>query len=263
MDAFRVGGARTGEMDNMKRWLLKQKQTQMWESTHATIDAVYALLSAGTDWFSADNNTTVTVGGKVIAPQQQAQGTGYFKETWHKSEITPQMGKVKIENSGNAPAWGALYWQYYEDLDKITKTGGSLNVEKMLFVEETGTSGTSLIPIPGENALRVGDKVVVRLTVRTDRDLEFVHLRDMRAAAFEPLDQLSGVKWQGGVVYYRASKDASTNFYFDVLPRGTYVFEYGAFVTRTGDYSNGITALQCMYAPEFSSHTAGKKVIIR
>ena len=235
----------------------------MWESTHATIDAVYALLSAGTDWFSADNNTTVTVGGKVIAPQQQAQGTGYFKETWHKSEITPQMGKVKIENSGNAPAWGALYWQYYEDLDKITKTGGSLNVEKMLFVEETDVSGRKLVPITENRMLRVGDKVIVRLTLRTDRDLEFVHLKDMRAASFEPLEQLSGMKWQEGVIYFQASKDASTNFYFDVLPRGTYVLEYGAFVTRTGDYSNGITTVQCMYAPEFSSHTAGMKVNVR
>jgi uncharacterized protein YfaS (alpha-2-macroglobulin family) len=263
MDAFRVGGAKADELDHMKRWLLKQKQTQMWESTHATIDAVYALLSAGTDWFSADNNTTVTVGGKVIAPQQQAQGTGYFKETWHKSEITPQMGKVKIENSGNAPAWGALYWQYYEDLDKITKTGGSLNVEKMLFVEETDVSGRKLVPITENRMLRVGDKVIVRLTLRTDRDLEFVHLKDMRAASFEPLEQLSGMKWQEGVIYFQASKDASTNFYFDVLPRGTYVLEYGAFVTRTGDYSNGITTVQCMYAPEFSSHTAGMKVNVR
>lgn len=263
MDAFRVGGAKAGEMDNMKRWLLKQKQTQLWKSTHATMDAVYTLLSVGTDWFSAENNTTVTVGGKVIAPQQQAQGTGYFKETWHKPEITPQLGSVKIENSGNAPAWGALYWQYYEDLDKITKTDGSLNVEKILFVEETGASGRQLVPITENRTLRVGDKVVVRLTVRTDRDLEFVHLKDMRAAAFEPAEQLSGVKWQGGIIYFQASKDASTNFYFDVLPRGTYVLEYGAFVTRTGNYSNGITTVQCMYAPEFSSHTAGMKVNIR
>lgn len=263
MDAFRVGGAKAGEMDDMKRWLLKQKQTQLWESTHATMDAVYALLSTGDDWFSSENKTTVTVADKRIEPEKQELGTGYFKKTWHGPEITPQMGKVKIENSGNAPAWGALYWQYYEELDKITKTGGSLNVEKMLFVEETGVSGRKLVPITGNRMLRVGDKVVVRLTVRTDRDLEFVHLKDMRAAAFEPVEQLSGVKWQGGVVYYQISKDASTNLYFDVLPRGTYVLEYGAFVTRTGDYSDGITTVECMYAPEFGSHTAGTKVNVR
>lgn len=262
MDAFRVGGAKADEMDNMKRWLLKQKQTQLWESTHATTDAVYALLSAGTDWFSAENRTVVTVADKRIEPARQELGTGYFKETWYKTEIAPQMGRVKIENSGNSPAWGALYWQYYEDLDKITKTDASLDVEKLLFVEKTDASGAKLVPITETAPLKVGDKVIVRLTVRTDRDLEFVHLKDMRAAAFEPVEQLSGVKWQGGTIYYQTSKDASTNFYFDVMPRGTYVFEYGVFVTRSGDYSNGITTIQCMYAPEFTSHTAGIRVSV-
>ena len=257
MDAFRRGGAKAGEMDRMKRWLLKQKQTQKWESAHATMDAVYALLSTGTDWFSSENKTKVTVAGKAI------EGTEYIKETWYNTEIVPQMGRVKIENSGNAPAWGALYRQYYEDLDKITKTDASLDVEKLLFLEKTDASGTKLIPVTGNDPLKVGDKVIVRLTVRTDRDLEFVHLKDMRAAAFEPAEQLSGVKWQGGVLYYQTSKDASSNFYFDVLPRGTYVFEYGVFVARAGDYSNGITTIQCMYAPEFTSHTAGIRVNVR
>lgn len=263
METFRDGGATPAEMDGMKRWLLKQKQTQLWESTHATMDAVYALLSAGNDWFSGENKSTVTVANQVIEPRKQELGTGYFKESWNKSEITPEMGRVKIENSGNAPAWGALYWQYYEDLDKITKTDASLDVEKLLFVEKTDASGTKLVPITENNPLKVGDKVVVRLTVRTDRDLEFVHLKDMRAAAFEPVEQLSGVKWQGGTIYYQTAKDASTNFYFDTLPRGTYVLEYGVFVARAGDYSNGITTIQCMYAPEFTSHTAGVRIIVK
>lgn len=260
MDAFRICGAKADEMDNMKRWLLKQKQTQLWESTHATMDAVYALLSTGTDWFLSENKTAVTIADRRINPAKQELGTGYFKESWHKSEIVSQMGKVKIENSGNAPAWGALYWQYYEDLDKISKTDASLDVEKLLFVEKTDVSGTKLNTITSDSPLKVGDKVIVRLTVRADRDFEFVHLKDMRAASFEPIEQLSGVKWQGGTIYYQTSKDASTNFYFDVLPRGTYVFEYGVFVTRTGDYSNGITTIQCMYAPEFTSNTAGVRV---
>lgn len=263
MDAFRAGDAKTDEMDNMKRWLLKQKQTQLWKSTHATMDAVYTLLSTGSDWFTSENKTTVTIGNKRVEPTKQDLGTGYFKEIWNKSEIVPQMGHVKVENSGNAPAWGALYWQYYEDLDKISKTDASLDIEKLLFVEKTDASGTRLTPITENNPLKIGDKVIVRLTVRTDRDLEFVHLKDMRAAAFEPVEQLSGVKWQGGTIYYQTSKDASTNFYFDVLPRGTYVFEYDVFVTRTGSYSNGITTIQCMYAPEFTSHTAGIRVNVK
>jgi|AGTN01.3.fsa_nt_gi Large extracellular alpha-helical protein len=263
MDAFRTGGAQAGETDHMKRWLLKQKQTQQWESTHATMDAVYALLSTGSDWFSTQGETSVTLGNHRFEPVEEELGTGYFKESWSRSEIRPEMGRTTVAHQGTTPAWGALYWQYYEDMDKITKTDGALDIEKQLFIEQTGAAGTELVRISENNPLKVGDKVVVRLTVRTDRDLEFVHLKDMRAVAFEPTQQVSAMSWQNGVPYYQTSKDASTNFYFDALPRGTYVFEYAVFVNRTGSYSNGITTIQCMYAPEFTSHTEGMRIIVK
>ncbi len=133
-------------------------------------------------------------------------------------------------------------------------------MKKELYKELTGVSGKQLTQITERNPLTVGDKIVVRLTVRADRDFEFIHLKDMRAAAFEPVSQLSGVNWQGGVMYYQTSKDASTNYYFDVLPRGTYVLEYEVFVNRVGSYSNGITTIQSMYAPEFTSHTRGIRI---
>lgn len=263
MDAFRGGGAKEGETDNMKRWLLKQKQTQMWESTHATTDAVYALLSTGDDWLATQGETVITVGSRLVEPESRELGTGYFRESWSAGEIVPEMGKVTVTHRGNAPAWGALYHQYYEELDKISKTDASLDIEKQLFVEQTDASGTRLARMTEENPLRVGDKVVVRLTLRTDRDLEFVHLKDMRAAAFEPASQLSGIGWQNGLLYYQTSKDASTHFYFDLLPRGTYIFEYAVFVNRAGSYANGITTVQCMYAPAFTSHTAGIRIIVK
>ena len=173
------------------------------------------------------------------------------------------MGKVEIAQKGNTPAWGALYWQYFEDLDKIEGTSASLDVKKELFKEQTGESGKQLTQITEASPLKVGDKVVVRLTVRTDRDLEFVHLKDMRASAFEPVNQLSGIRWSNRVIYYQTSKDASTNYYFDLLPTGTYVFEYSVFVNRTGNYSNGITTIQCMYATEFTSHTKGIRINVK
>lgn len=260
MEAFRVGGANTAEMDNMKRWLLKQKQTQIWESTHATTDAVYALLSNGTDWFADNGKTTIMVGCKLVETDKAEAGTGYIKESWSKGEIVPEMGRVSVSHEGNSPAWGALYRQYFEDLDKIRKNDSPLDVEKQLFVEQTDSAGTRLMRITEDNQLNVGDRVVVRLTVRSDRDFEFVHLKDMRSASFEPIDQVSAINWQGGVTYYRTSKDASTNFYFDVLPRGTYLFEYSVYVNRSGSYSNGITTIQCMYAPEFISHSEGLRI---
>jgi uncharacterized protein (DUF427 family) len=173
------------------------------------------------------------------------------------------MGKVNITKSDDGPAWGALYWQYYEDLDKITKQTGELNIDKKLFVEVSTADGKQLVQITENNPVKIGDKVVVRLTVRTDRDMEFVQLKDMRASCFEPAETISGIKWKGGTYYYQSTKDASTNFYFDHLAKGTYVFEYPVYANRVGEYSNGITSIQCLYAPEFISNTEGIKVQVK
>lgn len=263
MDAFRVTGASVAEMDGMKRWLLKQKQTQLWESTHATADAVYALLSTGSDWFASEGETEISLGGKVVEPESKDIGTGYIKESWSKTEIVPEMGNVEVSHKGEGPAWGALYYQYFEEMDKIEAGDGSLNVSKELFVEINDGNTKKLIQITEDNPLEVGDKVVVRLTVRTDRDMQFVHLKDMRASAFEPVDQISKVDWMNGVIYYQTSRDASTNYYFDNLPRGTYLFEYAVYASRSGSYSNGITTIQSMYAPEFVSHTSGVRINVK
>lgn len=263
MDAFRTAGAETVEIDNMKRWLLKQKQTQLWETVPATLDAVYTLLSSGSDWLSIQDATTITLGGQTVEPGKTELGTGYFKESWNRSEIRSEMGRIEVAHRGNTPAWGALYLQYFDVLDNITKTDARLDVGKKLFVEQTDASGKKLVAITGENPLKIGDKVVVRLTVRTDRDLEFVHLKDMRAPCLEPAEKLSGMHWQDGIRYYQTSKDASVNLFFDTLPRGVYLFEYTLLVNRAGNYSNGITSIQCMYAPEFTSHTSGMRIIVK
>lgn len=263
MEAMKANGATTEEMDMMKRWLVKQKQTQIWESTHATIDAISALLKEGSNWFESDAVPTIKVGKEVVKPENKELATGYFKTSWSKSEIKSDMAKVTINSEDSKPAYGSLYWQYYEDLDKITKQDGALNVNKELYKEVVDKSGKSLVKITESNALEVGDKVIVRLVVRTDRNLEFVQLKDMRASCFEPANAKSGISWQNGAPYYETTKDASTNFFFDVLPKGTYVFEYPVYVNRSGEYSNGITSIQCAYAPEFTSHTAGIKVIVK
>ncbi|MFR9166917.1 MAG: alpha-2-macroglobulin family protein [Dysgonomonas sp.] len=263
MDAFKETGASAEEMDKLKQWLLKQKQTQLWESTHATIDAIYALLSTGTDWLSTDSSFNIKLGNKTIQPQKQDIGTGYFKQTWEKNEITPEMGKVEVENHNNTPSYGVLYWQYYEDINKIKGQNTVLSIDKKLFIEKNTEKGKTLAEIDENNSLKTGDKVTVRLTIRTDRDMDFVHLKDMRASCFEPIETLSGIKYQDKVLFYQSVKDASTNYYFDYLPKGTCVLEYSVYVNRTGEYSNGITTIQCMYAPEFVSHTEGSKIIVK
>ncbi|MDU1889474.1 MAG: alpha-2-macroglobulin family protein [Dysgonomonas sp.] len=264
MEALYENGASEKEMDMMKRWLLKQKQTQVWESTHATIDAINALLSTGNDWFGGEVTATkISVGGKTVEPDNKEAGTGYFKTSWNKSEINNNMGKVEVEQQGTQPAYGAMYWQYFENLDKITSHSGELNINKELYKETNGAAGKSLVAVSESNPLTVGDKVVMRLVVRVDRDMEFVQLKDMRAPCFEPIQTVSGVKWADGTIYYQTTRDASTNFYFDRLPKGTYVLEYPVYVNRSGEYANGITSIQCLYAPEFTSHTQGIKVVVK
>lgn len=263
MEAFQETKASAKDMDLMKQWLLKQKQTQVWESTHATIDAIYALLSTGNDWFTTSGESKVFVNNQLIESSDKELGTDYIKQAWTGNQISSSMGNVKIEKSGDGPAWGAMYWQYYEDLDQITTQKGELNIDKKLFVEKASDKGKTLVEVTESNPLKVGDKVVMRLTVRVDRDMEFVHLKDMRASCFEPIETMSGIRWQNNTYYYQSTKDASTNFFFDHLAKGTYVFEYPVYANRSGEYSNGITSIQCMYAPEFVSNTNGIKVIVQ
>jgi uncharacterized protein YfaS (alpha-2-macroglobulin family) len=155
-----------------------------------------------------------------------------------------------------------LYWQYFEDLDKIMPAETPLKLRKQLYIERVTDKGLVLEPVTEQTPVKIGDKVKVRIELQTDRAMEYVHLKDMRAAGFEPLNTLSGYRWQGGLGYYESTRDAATNFFFGWLPQGTHVFEYALRATQAGNFSNGVATIQCMYAPEFTSHSAGIRVQI-
>ena len=251
-------------VEKMKIWLLKQKQTQDWKTTKATSEAIYALLLRGTDLLASDNLVDISVGGQKVNPYQSEKmpeaGTGYFKTSWNNSEIKPEMGNITLTKTDDGVAWGAMYWQYFEQLDKITPAATPLKLDKKLFVERNTSTGPVIEPIGEDAQLKIGDKVKVRIEIRVDRDMEYVHLKDMRASAFEPVNVLSGYRWQQGMGYYESTRDAATNFFISYLSKGTYVFEYTLTATQKGNFSNGITSIQCMYAPEFSSHSEGIRV---
>ncbi|WP_366009505.1 alpha-2-macroglobulin family protein [Maribacter sp.] len=254
-------------IDNLKIWLLKNKQTNQWSTTKATTEAVYALLLQGSEWLSVTDAVDVLIGGEKIDPSSLEDvkveaGTGYFKTSWNTAEISPKMGDVQISKKGNGIAWGALYWQYFEDLDKITSAETPLNLKKKIFLKKNTDTGEVISEITDKTTLKVGDLVKIRIELRADRDMEFVHMKDMRAAGFEPVNVISRYKWQDGLGYYESTKDASTNFFFDYLRKGVYVFEYDVRVNNAGDFSNGITTIESMYAPEFSSHSDGVRVSV-
>lgn len=252
-------------VDDMKVWLLKQKQTQSWPTTKSTTEACYALLLRGTDWLATESNVEIVVGTKKIDPStvKAEAGTGYFKTSWSGNEITPDMGKVTVTKKDAGVSWGALYWQYFEQLDKITSAETPLKLSKTLFLERNSRTGKEIIPLTSSTKLTPGDKVIVRIELRVDRDMEFVHMKDMRASGFEPINVLSQYKWQDGLGYYESTKDAATHFFFSWLPRGTHVFEYPLRVQHRGEFSNGITSIECMYAPEFRAHSEGVRVEVR
>lgn len=265
VEAFADVADDTEAVDDLKVWLIKQKQTQNWGTTRATADAIYALLLRGSDWLANEPEVTITLGSETLrsADINTEAGTGYFKQRYDGADVTPEMGNiaVKVDKATNeGVAWGAAYWQYFEDLDKITGAETPLSLRKQLFVQRNTAGGPVLEEITAANPLKVGDKVTVRIELRVDRDMEYVHLKDMRAACFEPTNVLSGYRYQGGLGYYESTRDVSTNFFFDHLRKGTYVFEYPVFVSQAGDFSNGISTIQCMYAPEFSSHSEGIRV---
>lgn len=251
----------------MKIWLLKQKQTTDWKTTKATTEACFALLMRGTNLLAQSKPAQISVGKKAVDPYQEGNapeaGTGYVKVSWSGSDITPKMADVTVTTFNEGASWGAVYWQYFEQLDKITGAATPLSLKKQLFVEEKTAKGTVMRPISDTSTVKIGDRIVVRIELRADRDMEYVHMKDMRASALEPETTLSGYRWQQGLGYYESPRDAAINFFFDYLRKGTYVFEYRLRATHAGEYSNGITTIQCMYAPEFSSHSEGKRVIIK
>lgn len=260
-------------IDNLKIWLLKNKQTNRWKTTKATTEAVYALLLQGSDWLSVTDMVDVVLGGQKIEPfnpdshreedVKVEAGTGYFKTSWNATEIKPEMADVQITKKGNGIAWGSLYWQYFEDLDKITSAKTPLKLSKKLFLKKNTDTGEEIAEITAETKVKVGDLVRVRIELRSDRAMEFVHMKDMRASGLEPVNVISKYKWQDGLGYYESTKDASTNYFFDYLPKGVYVFEYDLRVNNAGNMSNGITTIQSMYAPEFSSHSKGVRLLVK
>ena len=258
-------------VDDLKTWLLKQKQTQNWKTTKATAEACYALLLGGNNWLAEEKEVTINLGNTVVKSTDDATeaGTGYFKKRFESKDVKPQMGNIAVnitkssnQQTSTSTSWGSVYWQYFEDLDKITSAETPLKLVKKLFIEKNSVNGPVLVALEDGAQLKVGDKVKVRIELKVDRDMEYVHMKDMRAACMEPTNVISQYKYQGGLGYYESTKDASTNFFFGWLNRGSYVFEYPMFVTHAGNFSNGITTIQCMYAPEFTSHSEGIRVTV-
>jgi hypothetical protein len=262
IETFREVASDDKAVDDCQVWLLKQKQTQGWKSTKATADAVYALLLGGANKLASDALVSVELGGVAVKPENVEVGTGFYQKKFAASDVKAEMGKVKLTKTDKGVSWGSLHWQYLEDVSKITPhEGNPLEVKKSLFVKRSTAQGKVLEAVKGP--LAPGDELVTRIEIRVDREMEYVHLKNQRGSGTEPMNVLSQYKWQDGLGYYEMTKDTADHFFIEHLPRGTYVFETSSRIQLRGQYPSGIAEIQCMYAPEFNSHSASTLIEVK
>ena len=271
MEALELTGENNETVEEMKLWLLKQKQTQQWNSPVATADAVYALLMKGVNLLDNQGDVRIVLAKQVLNTitselgRTASSGTtavpalGYIKQSFTQKNVLDAR-TIVVEKKTPGIAWGAVYAQYESPISDVKQQGGELNVQKQLYVERMVNNAPQLQPITKETILRIGDKVVSRLSIRADRAMDFVQLKDQRGTCFEPIESISGYRWGNGIGYYVDIKDASTNFFFDHLGKGVYVLEYSYRVSRVGTYETGLATMQCAYAPEYASHSASMTV---
>jgi hypothetical protein len=273
-------------VEDCRVWLLKQKQTQDWKTTKATADAVYALLLRGKDILSSEALVQVKLDGVDVTPavgqnpkaetrnpkegrtaksedrSQPEAGTGFYEYRFAPADIKPKLGEITVKKADQDVAWGSVNWQYLEDMSKVTPYEGTpLKLKKTLFVKVNTAKGPVLEPVKGP--LSVGDELVVRVELRVDRDMEYVHLKDQRGSGTEPVNVISRYKYQDGLAYYESTRDVASHFFIDYLPKGAYVFEYSTRVQLRGQYQTGVAQIQCMYAPEFNSHSQSLPLTVK
>lgn len=269
IEAFSEISTNKDVIDQLKLWLLYHKQGNHWDNSKSTTEAIYALLMNGNEWMDTHGDYKIVIGGKQIPysktnETKNAAETGYVKLSWKPNEMNSDFADIRIENNNTQPVMGGVYWQYFEDLDRISSSQDSpLAVTKELYLKQVDANGEKLVPITTATPISIGDVVTVRLKLTAKDDMEYVHLKDLRAAGFEPMDVLSKYKWQDGLGYYQATSDVATDFFFDRMSKGSYIFQYDLRANNSGSFSNGFAKIQSMYAPQFGGNSEGKRVTIK
>ena len=264
MEAFNEINPDKKLLNEMKVWLLNNKRTNMWENAQSTVDAVYALVGDKTTRPQDYKTTSVEVmrhsnTGLAIDIKNDNNSSDFMNQYFWNSEEMKDIKDIKINNESDNLIWGGLFRQYFVSLDEVRKHESPLNVEREIYLEKVNEEGTYLVPIENED-IKVGDKIVVNLNIESSQDMEFVFLKDMRAACLEPVEQMSRYRYQDGMLYYQSNSDTFMGFHFDKLPKGRHQVSYSMFVTKEGDFSNGYALIQCLYSPEFSAYSEGMRI---
>lgn len=241
LEAFDEIDPRMDEIDAMRLWILTQKRTNMWESERASVEAILALVNTGSDW-TEDGDVTLTVNGKTI----NSSDTTLYEFPIQMQFIASL--PISIENNSDHVAWGGLYRQYFVPIDKVQQHKDEVSVIRKLVFDNENPN--------------VGDKVIIEITFENDQDMEFVYLKDLRGACFEPKEQISQYHWDDGLWYYQSTSDVAMEFFFEYLPKGKHTVSYEVYVTKEGSFSAGYSLIQCQYAPEFGAYSNGSRISV-
>ncbi len=243
---------RQEEIDMIRKWMLLMKQSNDWGTYSLAADAVYSILSTGSQWLDRGTTPTITVAGQPVNLDKMAQWLGYFRTSLPATTA----GSVVIDRTGKGPAWGAVYSQFKAPMTEIKeKAIEEVSISKEYYVYAQDGS------LHKADAFKVGDKVKVRVIIKTNKDMDFVTMTDERAACFEPVDQLTGYRSEDNTWFYQETKDTQTNVFVTSLNKGTHIIGYDVWVTNPGEFTSGIATIQCQYAPQLSAHSAGKVII--
>ena len=262
LEAFEEINGHTLEIDQMQQWLLRQKEVQNWGAIPSTIDAIHALLLGGNSTLTAKDVVNIKIGTHSLSTANTNNTSGYLKVSYSANEISPHMLKAEVEKHNSSPSWGGIYLQKFQKLETIKAQKTILTIDKKLYIENINANGKKELISTNGRTLKIGEKIIVRLNLSLTQDMQYLHLKDLRAACLEPTEQLSGYEYKNGISYYKEVKDACTNFFFDFLPRGNYVIEYSALINQSGIYQDGIASMQSIYAPIYNTYSNSNTIIV-
>lgn len=226
-------------IEELQRWLLMSKRTQVWDTPVNTVDAVYAFMKGNeSNWSRKAENAVLKLDGKLLPMPQDSTTLGYVK-----IERPGKASKLSIDKKSDYTSWGAVYAEFKQPISEIGSMESGIKVRRVIVPAESESKGNA----------QVGEKVKVTLIITADRDYDFVQITDKRAACLEPVNQLSGYQW--GIGCYVSPRDHATNFYFDRLSKGKHIVEMEYYVDRKGDYQSGTCIAECTYSPEFGGRT--------
>lgn len=259
LEAYTEINPKAPQIDQLRQWLLIQRQTEDWGTSEEIAEVVHAILSSGTDWTSDYAPANIQINGKEIEKTQLEALTGSFS-----AALDNNGGVINIFKSEGHPAWGGILNRRILPIEEVKPYSESdISISKRMLRIVENESGISSEEIKEGETLHLGDKVRVQLMITSKRDMDYVCIIDGRSACLSPIQQLSGYVWNSGAGYYRDVQNDVTNLFYDFMPKGTTFAEYDCYVTQEGTYSLGISQIQCLYAPLQTAHSGGSTLTVK